>query len=522
MPAEEDEQVLDDMLTQLGIPTSDKKKKQRQSDVIELITPPRAARASARESAGPIDLTLSPEEMAVALYQAAYDDEVVILSPVRSSNAQRALAIEPPTDASDDDQDEVQALVSPPRRPAKRPRQEPSPTTTLSPLIARSNSISSSIIAPEVEPLTQSAANTIVVPVVPDPIVSTVSAPSTASVPSVRPSARSGRSTVAAPRVIVHLERSLADSAAGQAIQTALHEHRYNNKPLPFGLAPPMERAIPNTLMWKRDEVVSNAVYFEAVAFMELLQARKYSEVQAIIHKLQQEQTNQHREKSSQPASDDDEANSNVFLIIEGMDRALIQHKRSKQRQNEQNQVLCFQDLHEMAFQLYMDTGAHTKVHCVAHLLAHCIFKIADILVVLVVLLQFTCDVEATASYVALVTREIVVSSTKLSAQDEFLESVPRLHSFRVTATGATMNTFANTWLRMLQMIPGVSEDKAQNILNHYPSFASLMSAYEDPTLTQSMKEDLLADKMHVKKIERTLSKKIFTVFSAQDPQTIV
>lgn len=137
-------------------------------------------------------------------------------------------------------------------------------------------------------------------------------------------------------------------------------------------------------------------------------------------------------------------------------------------------------------------------------------------------ILQFTCDVEATASYVALVTREIVVSSTKLSAQDEFLESVPRLHSFRVTATGATNNTLANAWLRMLQMIPGVSEDKAQSILNHYPSFASLMSAYEDPTQTRAMKEDLLADKMHPRKIERTLSKKIFTVFSAQDPQTIV
>lgn len=518
-PTEEDEQVIDEMLTQLGIPTSDKKKRKKQSDVIELITPPRVSRAP-RALADPIDLTFSPEEMAAALDQASCDDEVVILSPVRSNTAQRTLAIEP-TEASNRDQDLIRVFVSPIRRQAKRSREEPRISAILSPVTARSNSISSNIPAPEAEPLILSASSTFAAPVV-EPIVAPVSASVTASEPLVRPSARIGRSRTSVPRVIVQLERSLADSAAGQAIQIALHEHRYNNKPLPFELASPMEHAILNTLMWKREDVVSIAVYFEAVAFMELLQSRKYAEVLMIIQKLQQEQKDQRQnDKRSQLPSEDEESTSNVFMIIEGMDRALIQRKRKKQPQNNQNQVLCFQDLYEMAFQLYMDTGAHTKVlYCSVVLMLHA--EHAQIIDSLLLFWQFTCDVEATASYVALVTREIVISSTKLSAQDEFLESVPRLHSFRVTATGATMNTFANTWLRMLQMIPGVSEDKAQSILNHYPSFASLMSAYEDPTLTRAMKEDLLADKMHGRKSERTLSKKIFTVFSAEDPQAIV
>lgn len=127
-------------------------------------------------------------------------------------------------------------------------------------------------------------------------------------------------------------------------------------------------------------------------------------------------------------------------------------------------------------------------------------------------------DLDDTASYVAMLTREIVIAATKKTAQEDFLESVPRLHSFRVTSSGATMNTFANSWLRMLQMIPGVSEDKAQSIMDHFPTFTSLMHAYSNPAVSQEAKEDLLADKLHERNIERALSKRIFNVFCVDDP----
>jgi hypothetical protein len=81
------------------------------------------------------------------------------------------------------------------------------------------------------------------------------------------------------------------------------------------------------------------------------------------------------------------------------------------------------------------------------------------------------------------------------------------------------MNNFANAWLRMLQMIPGVSEDKAQSILDHFPTFTSLLRAYSDPTASRQAKEDLLADKLSGKHIERALSKRIFNVFCVDDPE---
>lgn len=131
---------------------------------------------------------------------------------------------------------------------------------------------------------------------------------------------------------------------------------------------------------------------------------------------------------------------------------------------------------------------------------------------------QFTFDLDATASYLAMLTREMVLSATRKSTEEEFLESIPRLHSFRVTASGVTTSNFANAWLRMLQTIPGVSEDKAQCLMDSYPTFESLMRAYSDPKLSESDKEYLLCDKLHDARIERALSRRIYTIFCSTDP----
>jgi hypothetical protein len=42
-----------------------------------------------------------------------------------------------------------------------------------------------------------------------------------------------------------------------------------------------------------------------------------------------------------------------------------------------------------------------------------------------------------------------------------------------------------------------VSEEKAQSILDHYPTFQSLMQVYENPFLNEPQKQFLLAVSIH-------------------------
>ncbi|KAG3156551.1 hypothetical protein PI126_g8729 [Phytophthora idaei] len=205
------------------------------------------------------------------------------------------------------------------------------------------------------------------------------------------------------------------------------------------------------------------------------------------------------RKKSRQQ---EEEEPSKFFVIIEGMDRALIDLKKQQKKKKKNGiasisppRMISFADLQEVAFQLFMDVGAHTK---------------------------FTCDLEATANYVALLTRELVVASSRATALEELLESVPRYNSFRVRHSGGTASASANAWLRMLQVIPGVSEDKAQCLLDHFPTFDCLLRAYRDPRLSRAQKEDLVADKLHDARIQRVLSKKIYSVFCEEDPDTLI
>ncbi|POM60607.1 hypothetical protein PHPALM_30529 [Phytophthora palmivora] len=184
------------------------------------------------------------------------------------------------------------------------------------------------------------------------------------------------------------------------------------------------------------------------------------------------------------------------------MDRALIELKKQQKEKTKNGSgprcsypMISFADLQEVAFQLFMDTGAHTK---------------------------FTSDLEAMAEYVALLTREFVEAASRPTALEEVLESVPRYNSFRVTHSGATVSMCANAWLRMIQVIPGVSEDKAQCLLDHFPTFNSLMCAYRDPTLSRAQKEDLVADKLHDARIQRALSKRIYAVFCEEDPDALI
>ncbi|RLN97638.1 hypothetical protein BBJ28_00004168 [Nothophytophthora sp. Chile5] len=329
-----------------------------------------------------------------------------------------------------------------------------------------------------------------------------------------------GSSTATAPAQLtagvvaeLQMERSLDQSTAGQSIRDALQSHVYNGKPVPFTLAEAFDCRLPRVIRWERRpggstnggaSHVSCAIYYEAGEFLQLLRLKAYPEVVAAVRYLHTlvPPSSRRQGTSKAKAEEEEEEPSKFFVIIEGMDRALIQHKkqqehkkRKESRSSASTAVISFADLHGLAFQLFMDVGAHTK---------------------------FTVDVDATANYVALLTRELVVAASPVSALEEFLEAVPRYKSFRVTHSGATASVCANAWLRMLQVIPGVSEGKAQSLLDHFPSFASLMRAYRDPALSRSQKEDLVSDKLHDGRIQRALSKRIYTVFCEENPEAAI
>lgn len=290
--------------------------------------------------------------------------------------------------------------------------------------------------------------------------------------------------------------------------------------------------------------LLSAAIYFQADAFVELLQRQSYSELLRIVRSLKSDlhaRADHLRPQQATCTVSSSEIQVSTFLIVEGMDKCLIKLKKTRTGKSAAQQPsaadpdsslasstpsmpvhLSFSDVHEMAFQLFMDAETHTQVSsrvfpCAPRML-HPSQRTNEPLCAS----QFTVDLEDTVAYVALATREMVLAAAKKSAQEDFLESAPRLHSFRVTAGGATTNNFANAWLRMLQMVPGVSEDKAQSVLDHFPTVSSLLLAYSDPSLSREAKEDLLATRLAGRGLGRALSKRIFNVFCVDDPDALI
>ena len=68
---------------------------------------------------------------------------------------------------------------------------------------------------------------------------------------------------------------------------------------------------------------------------------------------------------------------------------------------------------------------------------------------------------------------------------------VPRMKSFRVRPDGKR-TVSSDAWLHFLQTVPGVSESKAQKIMDYYPTIDTLLRVYLDPSLSASIKEHLL------------------------------
>ncbi|KAJ0412416.1 hypothetical protein ATCC90586_005436 [Pythium insidiosum] len=553
---DDDESELDAMLGELGIPTSDRnssrdEQERKTETVIELITPPRPIRhtslppTSTSESIT-LDLTTpTPPSGAKNSSDAARRKSIVDLvspdgasEPAEEQWGAATLATPSPTvdrsqsvrtplrrlldavdrdDAKSDDEgseDDSAVLPLRDRLAARRPLLFDRPSEAMSP--TRRNKRARGVTDPE--PDEEIA-----------PMISTIERPREgAATPRAAKKSKSSHpasesvlvSPTAAGRkpkkskkpvqvAIVALQQSLAESDAGQAIAQALATNSYNNRSIPTQQDAAFSASLP-VIQWERRRCVDEdtsvgsmdpigdrftlALHCPADTFLGWIDGQGHEGLLTIACQLQ---------KMPVRIASSAQLNrrvtwSSIIFIVEGMDRALIGRKKRAKKTNAASttsdavSVSTFSELHELTFQLFMDTGAHTK---------------------------FTCDSEATAAYVAMVTRELLVAAQRQSTQEEFLESVPRVHSFRVMPrSGSTVNAFGNTWLRMLQMIPGVSEDRAQSLLNHFPTFASLMAVYRDPKHSQREKEDLLADKLSDGRMESALSKRIFHIFGSNDP----
>ena len=85
----------------------------------------------------------------------------------------------------------------------------------------------------------------------------------------------------------------------------------------------------------------------------------------------------------------------------------------------------------------------------------------------------------------------------------------------------ARCEELSNAWLHTLQIIPGVSESKAQSLIGYYPSLRSLMEEYGAMD-SEDARAGLLQDKLGTGRREGALSRKIYRVFASSDANEVL
>ncbi len=81
-----------------------------------------------------------------------------------------------------------------------------------------------------------------------------------------------------------------------------------------------------------------------------------------------------------------------------------------------------------------------------------------------------------------------------------------------------------DTWIRQLQQIPHVSETKATNLAQHYPTAQSLWHAYHDPSssLTVEDKRQLVAGILTEGRREAKLSDTLYRIMTSRNPHEMI
>ncbi|CAB9520373.1 expressed unknown protein [Seminavis robusta] len=78
--------------------------------------------------------------------------------------------------------------------------------------------------------------------------------------------------------------------------------------------------------------------------------------------------------------------------------------------------------------------------------------------------------------------------------------------------------TAKDVWLRQLQQVQGISENKARNLVRHYPTIQSLHQGYEESDDPQ----ELVAGCLHATQYQQKLSENVHRLLTSTNPEEIV
>eukprot|EP00978_Attheya_sp_CCMP212_P048264 scaffold495077_cov98-Attheya_sp.AAC.1 len=142
---------------------------------------------------------------------------------------------------------------------------------------------------------------------------------------------------------------------------------------------------------------------------------------------------------------------------------------------------------------------------------------------------HMTSTVHETVQYLFSLTRAL--SEVKYYQDATELDCIKKLKSSSSTSLedGTANNNKSDgldvardTWIKQLQMLPGMSEAKAQRLVQHYPTARSLMDAYETPNITLHQKRSLVASLCEPGRSQEKLSNTLFELMISLDPEQLL
>jgi DNA integrity scanning protein DisA with diadenylate cyclase activity len=87
--------------------------------------------------------------------------------------------------------------------------------------------------------------------------------------------------------------------------------------------------------------------------------------------------------------------------------------------------------------------------------------------------------------------------------------------------TDDPLNRARDTWLRMLQQVPRISETKARNIVQHYPTMQSLWQAYQDCD-DEAENAGRLANVFDGKSQQMKVSETLYRFMTSENPNELL
>ena len=119
-------------------------------------------------------------------------------------------------------------------------------------------------------------------------------------------------------------------------------------------------------------------------------------------------------------------------------------------------------------------------------------------------------------------TAEYLLNLTRALSEAPYYEDATELHCIKKIKADAGASTpdekVTDVWMRMLQQIPSMSEKKARRLVQRYPNMNSLVNAYEDPSLSEAERRELVSGFLVEGKIQKKLSDTLYRLMMTDEP----